>query len=377
MKKHVYILTLLTLLTIHLFTYSQGCLPEGITFSYQEQIDNFQTNYPGCTEIEGSVYINANINNLNGLIVIKSIGEYLGIDDAEYLTSLNGLDSLKHIGGDLKIWANVSLVDLEGLNALTSIGGGLLAWSTVNLKNFNGLGSLKSIGEGVRIEYNSKLESLQGFNSLDTIGWGVTILSNYKLKSLSGLNNLNHLNGLNIVFNDSLTNLNGLEILKSIRYALRMYENTSLNDISALANTTLDSIMAFQIVSNDSLSTCEIYSICKFLSGFPGIVEIHDNAIGCNSRLEIEDACPMGREELLSIANNIKIFPNPAKKTISIVSANHTKIQQIKIFNQTGVLCFEANNPQIKIDVSSLQPGLYFVEIKTDLRITRIKLIIQ
>ena len=33
------------------------CLPEGITFTTQEQIDNFQTNYPGCTEIEGDVYI--------------------------------------------------------------------------------------------------------------------------------------------------------------------------------------------------------------------------------------------------------------------------------------------------------------------------------
>ena len=31
----------------------QGCLPEGIAFTTQEQIDNFQTDYPGCTEIFG------------------------------------------------------------------------------------------------------------------------------------------------------------------------------------------------------------------------------------------------------------------------------------------------------------------------------------
>jgi hypothetical protein len=37
--------------------FSQGCLPEGIFFSSQEEIDNFQTNYPGCTEIEGDVVI--------------------------------------------------------------------------------------------------------------------------------------------------------------------------------------------------------------------------------------------------------------------------------------------------------------------------------
>ncbi len=32
---------------------AQPCLPEGITFTTQAQIDNFQINYPGCTEIEG------------------------------------------------------------------------------------------------------------------------------------------------------------------------------------------------------------------------------------------------------------------------------------------------------------------------------------
>ncbi len=36
---------------------SQSCLSEGIIFNTQEQIDNFQTENPGCTEIEGSVWI--------------------------------------------------------------------------------------------------------------------------------------------------------------------------------------------------------------------------------------------------------------------------------------------------------------------------------
>ena len=46
--------------------FAQGCLPEGITFTTQEQIDSFAINYPGCTEIEGFVDINGNnITNLN------------------------------------------------------------------------------------------------------------------------------------------------------------------------------------------------------------------------------------------------------------------------------------------------------------------------
>ena len=32
--------------------YSQSCLPEGIIFETQAQIDSFQIDYPGCTEID-------------------------------------------------------------------------------------------------------------------------------------------------------------------------------------------------------------------------------------------------------------------------------------------------------------------------------------
>lgn len=34
------------LLTNNLLTFSQGCLHEGITFTTQQQIDDFQINYP-------------------------------------------------------------------------------------------------------------------------------------------------------------------------------------------------------------------------------------------------------------------------------------------------------------------------------------------
>ena len=78
--KNLTLITVITinylLITINLF--SQPCLPQGITFTTQEQIDNFQTNHPNCTEIEGGVKIEGNdITNLDGLNVITSIGEYL------------------------------------------------------------------------------------------------------------------------------------------------------------------------------------------------------------------------------------------------------------------------------------------------------------
>lgn len=57
--------------------FPQLCLPEGVIFSTQAQIDSFQTNYPGCTEIEGGVLIEGNdITNLEGLSVLEIVDGY-------------------------------------------------------------------------------------------------------------------------------------------------------------------------------------------------------------------------------------------------------------------------------------------------------------
>lgn len=58
--------------------YSCSCLPEGITFTTQAQIDSFQINYPGCTEILGTVVIEGpSIINLDGLNVLTAVGGFL------------------------------------------------------------------------------------------------------------------------------------------------------------------------------------------------------------------------------------------------------------------------------------------------------------
>ena len=105
--------------------FAQGCLPEGITFHTQEEIDNFQANYPGCTEIEGCVFIDdfrsGDITNLNGLNVVTYIGGYLIISNTLNLSNLSGLSNLSYIGtaemslASLTIESNSALNNLNGL----------------------------------------------------------------------------------------------------------------------------------------------------------------------------------------------------------------------------------------------------------------------
>ena len=77
MKNLISLITFLLWLPVSGFGQSP-CLPQGITFTTQEQIDNFQVNYPGCTEIEGDVIISGeDITNLEGLNVVTDVGGFL------------------------------------------------------------------------------------------------------------------------------------------------------------------------------------------------------------------------------------------------------------------------------------------------------------
>ena len=77
---------------ISLFSFqvqSQTCLPGGITFSSQAEIDNFSTNYPGCVEVLGDMVIDGGtaITDLSGLSQLNVLKQ-LDINNCKSLTSL-------------------------------------------------------------------------------------------------------------------------------------------------------------------------------------------------------------------------------------------------------------------------------------------------
>ncbi|MFZ1703798.1 MAG: hypothetical protein WAT79_05600, partial [Saprospiraceae bacterium] len=64
-------------------------IPIAIVFSTQSEVDNFPTNYPGCTTIDGNVGITGNnITNLNGLSQITQIGGSLQFLNSNSLSTL-------------------------------------------------------------------------------------------------------------------------------------------------------------------------------------------------------------------------------------------------------------------------------------------------
>ncbi|MBP6871933.1 MAG: T9SS type A sorting domain-containing protein [Bacteroidales bacterium] len=151
---------------------AQSCLPEGITFTTQAQIDSFQVNYPNCTEIEGDVTIGDNnglgsdIIDLTGLSNINSISGFLLIGHNYDLPSLNGLEGITSVGGFLWVGYHQKLTNIDGLSNLTTIGGNLYITYNSLLNNLNGLENLTSIAGVIWIWQNSSLTSLSGLDSI-------------------------------------------------------------------------------------------------------------------------------------------------------------------------------------------------------------------
>jgi hypothetical protein len=72
------------------------CFTGGVTFSSQDDIDNFEPENPGCRVIEGDVVISgSNITNLEGLSSLGYINGSLKIQNNPQLTSLSGLQNIE------------------------------------------------------------------------------------------------------------------------------------------------------------------------------------------------------------------------------------------------------------------------------------------
>jgi hypothetical protein len=299
------------------------CLPEGITFTTQSQIDSFQVNYPGCTEIEGNVSIGniggSDITNLNALIVLTSIGGDIWISENNVLTSLTGLENLTSVAGGISIYYNVTLTSLTGLDNLTSIGGGLYICRNQSLSSLTSLNNLTSIGGSLGIDDNVILTNLAGLEGLTYIGGNLSIGSSYyggnpSLTSLTGLDNLTLIGGLLINYNHALTSLTGLGNLTFIAGDIIIHNNHALTSLTGLGNVTtisggieicnnqsmislteLDDLTIIggilKINDNVSLSACNAQWLCDYLAEPNGAVVIYGNATGCNSVIDVAFAC--------------------------------------------------------------------------------------
>ncbi len=254
---------------------AQTCLPGGIIFTTQAEVDAFPTNYPGCTQIEGYVLISGYQNN--------------GSD----ITNLNGLSNITSIGGQLEIVFTGTLPNLNGLNNLTTVGQYLRIYENPALNSLGALSNLTSVGGQVDISYNDVLPNFEGLGNLGAIGGAHLYISNNPLlANLNGLDGLTSLAGrLDIKDNLSLTSLSALSNLTTVGTVIEIEGNPLLPSLSGLDNVDMSSVTGLNIHDCPNLSICNTPGICDYLANPANETIIRDNAFGCDSRTEVELLC--------------------------------------------------------------------------------------
>lgn len=276
---------------------AQSCLPGGITFSTQAQIDAFPTNYPGCTQILGDVCIgdctlpftNTNISNLNGLSQLTSINK-LWIRTNPNLNDLSPLYGLENVPNGLNLNLTASTI-INGFNSLIHVGG-ILSFHG-GITSITGFNAVTTPYVNIQLT-SSQLTSIDGFNNIESARY-LFFSDNSNLTSVIGFQNLNtiyfgdpSLGGL-VLRNSGLDNLTFLANVSSIeQFKIENNANlTSLNDLTNLGTITGN----VTITSNPNLGICEIQAICNRVSPLTGVVQISNNALNCNSIQAVQNAC--------------------------------------------------------------------------------------
>lgn len=399
MKKFAFLIAAFFL--IQSVVHTQSCLPEGITFTTQAQIDSFPVNYPGCSNIEGDILISGyDISNLLGLSVLTSVGGTLRIGELyignPMLINLNGLDNIDTVFGNFYIRSNENLLNLNGLTNLTHVEEDFVVDRCNSLTNLSGMDNLNSVSDMFKISYNNSLINLIGIDSLTIVGQ-LFIDKNENLINLNGVNSLNSISGSllitnnfgiqnldgisSLVFigehmiienNDFLKNINGLENLTYLGGEIYIIFNSYLSDITGINNIEAETLSKLEITNNSELSDCDIKSICDYLALPNADVLINDNEDGCNSVEEVEQACFVDLHEI-QLADKVSIHPNPFTTSTTIqYGLTRPGFVTISIFNQFGEKVEVIQKHQsvgmqeVVWNAEGMQAGMYYFTIQAN-----------
>lgn len=234
-------------------------------------VDNFATDYPGCTEIQGLTISGANITNLDGLSQIISINgnEGLSIGEADALTSLDGLSNVGTVNGEaFAIWRNDILNSFNGLSNVTSSSVSNFEITNnpllFNCANQGICTILDNSGMVVAVSGNgSTCNGSQNFtdqcNDLPPPATCVPITLTTQEEVDNWPVDCTEINGLLGIMGTDITNLNGLSSLTQINGTLKI-ENTSIQNLQGLENLVIFSggggeLDSFIIRSNTNLLT--------------------------------------------------------------------------------------------------------------------------
>ncbi len=303
------------------------CPPSGdLQLQTQQQINDFQIDYPGCTQLSGYLQIDgitsSAITDLSPLSVITSVGGTLTIEDNDLLISTFGLHNLTEIGSII-IWENDALTSVDLTNNNSSFNSHVRINDNNSLSSINIGGSFSTIDGQHIIDNNPNLTTISGFNNFTTANDDVTALNLPNISNLNWLSSLTTSGPLSVVNCDQLTNLTGLSSLNSA-HSFAVNSNDAMTSLSGL--TSLNTVdWNLGIVNCPNLTN--ISQLSGVSGGLMGDLSINDNASLINLS---------GLNNITSIGDELYIASNASLSNLDALSSV-TSVGDIGIHNNENL----------------------------------------
>ncbi len=242
--------------------YSQ-CPTSNIYLSSQEDIDNFKSRYPGCTQFNKELHIYGDdITNLNGLDELTATTYVVNISRTS-LVNLTGLDNITEMG-TLKIFNNELLENLSGIGQLTEIDGNFTLQNNSELTDLTDLSNLTNVEYVFDIDNNDALLQLSGLDNLSNVG--SIVLQNGRLSDISSLYNLQNIRYNFTVENEySLQNLENFSNLLGIGGNVKIASNRVLESISGF--NAVSSVRNLEVFDNEALVNITGFNQLEIING--------------------------------------------------------------------------------------------------------------
>jgi hypothetical protein len=213
------------------------------------------------------------------------------------------------------------------------------------------------------------------------------VVSGDDITNLDGLGQITGVEGgLRIVYNPLLTNLNGLSNLTYVNDEIWIQENAILTSLRGLDSLQADSIGELMITDNPALSICEVQSVCDYLDLPGAILTIGNNAPGCDTQQQVEDACNgVSIAEVSRQPSAISSYPNPFSSFTTLeYELEHSSNINLSIYNHLGqrvVMLVDgkqaAGRQHVRWNAETQPAGIYFYRLTADdYRLTTGKIVV-
>jgi hypothetical protein len=308
-----------------------------------------------------SIDYNADLDQI--LVSSHTLNEIWIIDH-----STTTVEAAGHIGGDLNKggdllyrWGNPQTYDRGNPTTKVFFGQHHASWIPQGFPN-----------EGKILVFNNGLNRPGTYSSIDMIETPVDLSNDYPIGTNTSFlpNSLFWTYTANTPSDFYSSNISGVYPLENGSFLITSGANGTFFEINSTNETIweyINPVAQSGILTQGTASSGNVVFRCNFYpSSFAGF---NGKTLAALGEIEINPTVPSICETLLNISESqlkdsgFQISPNPVTDYISILNVSDESLLTVIVYNQTGSKMIESQDE--KLDLSSLEGGIYYIEIIT------------